>query len=96
LLRGYYFIRHKKIFQRRACMITAFICSTVFLTSYIYFHLHAGIIGFGGQGAIRPLFFTLLSTHTSLAIVNLTLVLITLSFALRETFTKFASLGRAQ
>jgi len=94
LLCGYYFIRQKKIFQHRICMITAFICSTAFLTSYIYFHIHAGIIRFGGQGVIRPVYFALLITHTFLAIVNLPLVLLTLSFALREKFATHRRIAR--
>lgn len=94
LLCGYYFIRQKKIFQHRICMIAAFICSTVFLASYVYFHLHAGIIRFGGQGWIRPVYFTLLFSHTILAVVNLPLILITLSFALREKFSSHRRIAR--
>jgi putative membrane protein len=94
LLCGYYFIRKKKIFQHRICMITAFICSSAFLTSYIYFHVHAGIIRFGGQGVIRPVYFALLITHTFLAVVNLPLVLLTLSFALREKFASHRRIAR--
>lgn len=94
LLCGFYFIRQKKILQHRICMITAFICSTAFLTSYVYFHLHAGIIRFGGHGWIRPVYFTLLISHTILAVVNLPLVLITLSFALREKFSSHRRIAR--
>jgi putative membrane protein len=94
LLLGYFFIRHKRIFQHRVCMIIAFICSTIFLVSYLYFHFHAGIIRFGGQGAIRPVYFTLLISHTFLAVVNLPLVLITLSFALREKFSSHRRIAR--
>jgi putative membrane protein len=94
LLLGYFFIRHKRIFQHRVCMIIAFICSTIFLVSYLYFHFHAGIIRFGGQGAIRPVYFTLLISHTFLAVVNLPLVLITLSFSLREKFSSHRRIAR--
>jgi uncharacterized membrane protein YozB (DUF420 family) len=75
-------------------MIAAFICSTIFLACYLYFHFHAGIIRFGGQGWIRPVYFTLLFSHTFLAIVNLPLVLITLSFALREKFSSHRRIAR--
>ena len=51
---------------------------------YLYFHFHAGLIRFGGQGWIRPVYFTLLTSHTMLAAVIVPLVLITLSRALRE------------
>jgi uncharacterized membrane protein YozB (DUF420 family) len=87
LLFGFYFIRRRKIFAHRICMVSAFICSMVFLAAYLYFHFHAGLIRFGGQGWIRPVYFTLLISHTTLAIVTLPLVLVTLSFALREKFS---------
>jgi putative membrane protein len=88
LLFGYSFIRARKILPHKICMLCAFVCSMVFLAFYLYFHFHAGIIRFGGQGWIRPVYFTLLTTHTTLAIVNLPLILITLTFALRDNFTK--------
>jgi putative membrane protein len=86
LISGYSFIRRGKVALHRACMVTALCCSLAFLTLYVYFHAHAGIIRFGGQGWIRPVYFTILITHTFLAIVNLPLVVITLSFALRLKF----------
>jgi uncharacterized membrane protein YozB (DUF420 family) len=94
LFAGYLCIRRGKIQAHRACMITAFTCSTVFLLSYVYFHLHAGIIRFGGQGWIRPVYFTLLTSHTILAVVIVPLVLITLSRALRERFDRHRAIAR--
>ena len=94
LFAGYLFIRRGKIQAHRACMVTAFTCSTVFLASYVYFHLHAGIIRFGGQGRIRPVYFTLLTSHTILAVVIVPLVLITLSRALRERFDRHRAIAR--
>ena len=94
LLCGYYFIRNKKIEAHRICMISAFACSTLFLISYLYFHLHAGIIRFGGQGWIRPVYFTLLVSHTILAIVIVPLVLITLSRGLKRKFSAHRKIAR--
>jgi uncharacterized membrane protein YozB (DUF420 family) len=75
-------------------MITAFLSSTAFLIFYLYFHLHAGIIRFGGQGWIRPVYFTLLTSHTILAVVIVPLVLITLTRALRERFDRHRAIAR--
>jgi uncharacterized membrane protein YozB (DUF420 family) len=75
-------------------MLAAFCCSTVFLACYVYFHLHAGIIRFGGQGWIRPFYFTLLTTHTILAVVIVPLVIITLSRALREKYDRHRAIAR--
>jgi uncharacterized membrane protein YozB (DUF420 family) len=94
LIAGYAFIRRGKILPHRICMITAFISSSVFLVCYVYFHLHAGIIRFGGQGWIRPVYFTLLTSHTILAVVIVPLVLITLTRALREKFDRHRAIAR--
>jgi len=94
LVAGYSFIRAKKIRFHRACMISAVACSAVFLALYLYFHAHAGVIRFSGQGWIRPVYFTLLISHTVLAIVIVPLVLITLVRALRERFDKHRAIAR--
>jgi uncharacterized membrane protein YozB (DUF420 family) len=94
LLCGFAFIRNRKIKWHEFCMLGAFTCSAVFLASYVYFHLHAGLIRFGGQGWIRPVYFALLISHTTLAIVIMPLVLITLSRALRERFDRHRAIAR--
>jgi uncharacterized membrane protein YozB (DUF420 family) len=91
---GYSFIRRGKMFPHKVCMLSAFCCSALFLACYVYFHLHAGIIRFGGQGWIRPVYFTLLTTHTILAVVIVPLVIITLSRALREKFDRPRAIAR--
>jgi putative membrane protein len=80
LLIGFAFIRNGKIRWHRAAMLCAFFCSITFLGFYVYFHVHAGLIRFGGQGWIRPVYFTLLVSHTIL-------VIITLAYALSERFS---------
>jgi putative membrane protein len=87
LLIGFAFIRNGKIRWHRAAMLCAFFCSITFLGFYVYFHVHAGLIRFGGQGWIRPVYFTLLVSHTILAITTLPLVIITLAYALSERFS---------
>ena len=85
---GYLMIRRGKVFPHKFCMLSAVTCSAAFLVSYVYFHLHAGIVRFAGQGIIRPVYFTILTTHTILAIVSLPLILITLTLALRNAFMR--------
>jgi uncharacterized membrane protein YozB (DUF420 family) len=91
---GYIFIRRQQILAHRISMITAFVCSTAFLAFYLYFHFHAGLIRFGGQGWIRPVYFTLLTSHTILAMVIVPLVLITLTRALRDRFDRHRVIAR--
>ena len=94
LLLGYFFIRTGKIRYHRVCMIAAFLCSTVFLCSYVYFHLHAGVIRFGGPGWAHGVYLAILIPHTILAIVIVPLILITLSRALRERFASHRAIAR--
>jgi uncharacterized membrane protein YozB (DUF420 family) len=94
LVCGYAMIRRGKIAAHRACMISAFVCSSLFLALYLYFHYHAGVIRFGGQGWIRPVYFALLISHTILATVIVPLVLITLTFALRRNFVRHRAIAR--
>jgi uncharacterized membrane protein YozB (DUF420 family) len=94
LLLGFFFIRRGKIAYHRACMLSAFACSTVFLILYLYFHFHAGVIRFGGQGWIRTFYLGLLLSHTTLAVVIVPLVIITLSRALRMRFDRHRAIAR--
>jgi uncharacterized membrane protein YozB (DUF420 family) len=94
LLAGFAFIRGGKIRYHRACMISAFLCSAVFLALYLYFHFHAGVIRFSGHGPIRAVYLTILATHTVLAAVIVPLILITLSRALRERFAAHRAIAR--
>jgi uncharacterized membrane protein YozB (DUF420 family) len=94
LLAGYGFIRNGKVSWHRACMIAACACSTIFLAAYLYFHFHAGIIRFGGQGWVRPLYFTLLISHTTLAVVIVPLVVITLARGLSSRFASHRAIAR--
>ncbi len=94
LVLGFIFIRNGKIRYHRFCMIVAFVCSTVFLGSYVYFHLHAGVIRFGGHGWIRTVYLAILIPHTILAIVIVPLILITLSLALRDQFGRHRAIAR--
>jgi len=94
LVLGYVFIKRHQILAHRISMITAFVCSTAFLVFYLYFHFHAGLVRFGGQGWIRPVYFTLLTSHTILAAAIVPLVLITLTRALRDRFDKHRVIAR--
>jgi uncharacterized membrane protein YozB (DUF420 family) len=83
LLAGFYFIRHRQIAAHRACMIAAFLTSTLFLTSYVVYHANTGSKPFPGHGPVRALYFTILLTHVVLAATIVPMVLITLRRGLR-------------
>src|SRR5207245_8863455 len=86
---GYAAIRAGKRDVHKAFMVSAFGVSTVFLVSYVVYHIRVGhVVLFQGQGWIRPVYFTLLTSHTILAIVIVPLILITLRRAWLAKFDK--------
>lgn len=91
---GYIFIRQKKKSAHRFCMLGALTTSTLFLISYLTYHYYAGSKPFTGSGTIRTVYFTILLTHTILAVAIVPLALITLSRALKERFDKHKRIAR--
>lgn len=94
LVAGYLCIRRGKVTGHKACMLAAFVTSSFFLASYLILRYYAGMTRFTGQGWIRPVYFTLLTSHTVLAAGIIPLVLITLSRALRGRFDRHARIAR--
>ncbi len=94
LVVGYLFIRAKKVTAHKACMLSAFASSTLFLISYLFYHYQVGSVPFKGQGGIRTIYFTVLISHTILATAVVPLVLVTLIRALRGNFEKHRRIAR--
>ena len=91
---GYYLIRQKRIMAHRNCQIAALTASVLFLISYIVYHLHHGTTRFAGQGIARPIYFTILTTHTILAAVIVPFVIITVRRAMRGDFLRHKAIAR--
>ena len=94
LLIGRALIRRGRMAAHRAVMLTALASSTVFLASYLYYHFHVGSVRFQGRGWSRPLYFTILISHTTLALLIVPLVIITLTRALREQYDRHQAIAR--
>jgi putative membrane protein len=94
LVTGRYLISRGKILAHRACMIAAVIASALFLCCYLYFHFHAGNILFLGQGWVRPLYFTILISHVTLAIVIVPLAIVTLARGLGGRYPQHRAIAR--
>ena len=75
-------------------MLVAFACSILFLISYLVYHYQVGSVPFQGQGWVRPLYFTILLSHTILAVTVVPLALITLRRALGENFAAHRRIAR--
>jgi putative membrane protein len=70
-------IASKRIRTHRATMIAALAVSALFLVSYLIYHVTAPIFVFRGEGAIRPLYYSLLISHVLLAAVAIPMILAT-------------------
>jgi uncharacterized membrane protein YozB (DUF420 family) len=91
---GYVFIRRRNVQAHRACMIAALTSSSLFLISYLYYHYHAGATRFAGAGAVRVIYFIILTTHTILAAVIVPFVIVTVTRALRGQFVRHRRVAR--
>jgi len=91
---GYAAIRSGKMAVHKRFMVSAFWVSVVFLISYVIYHIRVGHVVFHGQGWIRPVYFTLLTSHTALAIVIVPLILVTLRRAWMEKYDKHRIIAR--
>jgi putative membrane protein len=91
---GYAAIRSGKRDVHKAFMVSAFAVSTVFLISYVAYHVRVGPILFQGQGWIRPVYFALLLSHMILAVAIVPMILVTLRRAWLEKFDKHRRIAR--
>jgi putative membrane protein len=100
LTAGYVFIKRKNKIAHRNCMIAAFVASVFFLACYLTYHgylalvLHEGPTIFLRPKWFRPIYLTILISHSILATVIVPMVLITLIRALRERFDKHKQIAR--
>lgn len=91
---GHSYIKRGAVTKHRATMIAAFVISSVFLACYLYYHFHVGSVRFRGTGWVRPLYFSILISHTVLAAVVVPMILITLTLALTNKFDRHRRLAR--
>ena len=92
LAAGYTAIRSGNITLHKKLMVSAFFVSCAFLVSYLIYHarIHQ-VVHFQGQGWIRPVYFTLLLSHTILAVVIVPMIIVTLRRAWLRRLTSTAS-----
>ena len=94
LLLGYFFIMRRLVRPHIFCMVCAAVVSTVFLGCYLYYHYHHGATKYPHHDWTRPVYFTILITHTILAAANLPLIIRTLWFAITGNFDKHKKIAR--
>jgi len=97
---GFIFIKRGNKIAHRNCMISAFCTSVVFLACYVTYHtwvamvLHHGPTRFVNPAWFRPIYLTILITHTILAITIVPMILITLNRARLQRFDLHKKIAR--
>jgi len=94
LIASYYFIRKKNIRVHKILNITTLILSSLFLVSYLIFHSAGLETKYGGEGAIRYMYFFILITHIILAALVLPLILLSFYRGMKMQVEKHRKLVR--
>jgi uncharacterized membrane protein YozB (DUF420 family) len=94
LVAGYIFIRRHQIERHRACMIGAATASALFLTSYVIYHANIGSKPFAGHGPVRYVYFAILLTHVTMAIVVTPMAITTLRRGLKARYDAHVRIAR--
>jgi putative membrane protein len=77
LVAGLIAVKNGKYHLHRNVMMTAMVLSLLFLVSYICHHLFSESTSYGGEGAMKSVYYFILITHIILAAVILPFILYT-------------------
>ena len=91
---GIVLIRRRQRTAHKRVMLAAVTTSSLFLLSYVWYHAHVGNVKFPAHGWPRPVYFSILISHTILAAVVVPLVLVTVVRALRGRFERHRASAR--
>jgi uncharacterized membrane protein YozB (DUF420 family) len=91
---GFIHIKKGRTIAHRNCMIAAFGTSTLFLACYLYYHYHAKSTVFANPAWFRPIYLTILLTHTVLAMAVVPMVFMTFSRALKKNYELHKKIAR--
>jgi uncharacterized membrane protein YozB (DUF420 family) len=94
LVRGVVLIKDGRRNQHRRTMLTAFGVSVAFLISYLIYHFNVGSVKFGHEGMLRYVYFTILISHTLLAVTVPFLAVITLRRGLNNDLRRHVALAQ--
>lgn len=94
LLIAFWAIKNKHIVLHENLMTTAIGCSAAFLVMYVAYHMTSNTTNFGGEGAIKYIYYFILITHILLSIVIIPFVLITFVRAITNDFEKHKKIAK--
>ena len=84
LILGWRAIKKQKIDLHKKLMVSAFISSTLFLVSYLYYHYTSGHFMFNGEGLQKTIYLIILFPHIVLAIVMVPMIITTFIYAFKS------------
>jgi putative membrane protein len=94
LIIGVWAIKNKKRMLHERLMKTAILCSVIFLVMYVAYHMTSDSTKFGGEGAIKYIYFLILLTHILLSIAVIPFVLITFVRAITNDIEKHKKIAK--
>lgn len=94
LMLGYYNIKQGRRETHRKFMFLALITSSLFLISYVAYHLQAGSTPYPYQGWTRTLYFVILIPHVILAAANVPFIIVLVTLILRGKESQHRRLAR--
>ena len=94
LVLAYRAIRRRDVHAHARRILVSLASSALFLVSYIVYHAVHGDTKFGGQGAVRPIYFFILVSHVLLSAAALPLIFFSLFFSLSSRFPKHKAIAR--
>lgn len=94
LFLAFWAIKNKKLVLHERLMKTAILFSVAFLVMYVAYHMTSNSTKFGGEGAIRYVYYLVLITHIILSIVVIPFVLITYVRAITKNFERHKKIAR--
>lgn len=87
-------IKNKKVVLHKNLMTTAICCSVLFLVMYVAYHMTSDSTKFGGEGAIKYIYYFILLTHILLSIIIIPFVLITYVRAITNNIERHKKIAK--
>lgn len=87
-------IKNKNIVLHENLMTTAIWCSALFLVMYVAYHMTSDSTKFGGEGAIKYVYYFILVTHILLSIIVIPFVLITYVRAITNNIERHKKIAK--
>ena len=94
LIAAYSAIKRKNFALHEQLMKTAIVLSVVFLAMYVAYHMTSDSTPFGGEGALKYIYYFILISHILLSIGIIPMVLVTYVRAVSRLFNEHKKIAR--